>query len=466
MGICYSGIGDFMTKTKKQKIKQRRRIIAYIIAGLLLIMVAFLIYNQFFSKKGKEKPDDVPAGENGNSDTPNQGEPDNPNGGNEQNPPTENPSMYGKYLNRASGIDVDKDMEQVLFQLMDLYYQSLKELKVYDMMSLFAESAYEEAYLNQIATSMIIESRKMKANDLSLSKAKYDIIYKSATTSNGVTTIKFLENSYLSFNFMTTESKIYDIECVIKLKKGTNGYEIVGFDREQDGFVMFTNLYTKTPTADKGTIKAKLDALKAQHMMQTQTNVNVWRTFQDEYLATQSPITMTCDHSYDRDAALTYVLKYVTTRNPDWPKFDDGGGNCQNYASQMLYTGGIPMDITGSQQWKYYSSPIDTSNSKTGRSASWAHVGSFYNYARYNTGFGLCSKVDVNPYYAEAGDVGQVGYADMWNHTVVVVGTVKDKNGKVIDVLLNSNTVNLENYPLTAYVYPKSRIIKVFGWND
>ena len=33
------------------------------------------------------------------------------------------------------------------------------------------------------------------------------------------------------------------------------------------------------------------------------------------------------------------------------------------------------------------------------------------------------------------------------------------------DLLINSNSLNLENYPLSGYVYPNKRIIKILGWN-
>ena len=42
----------------------------------------------------------------------------------------------------------------------------------------------------------------------------------------------------------------------------------------------------------------------------------------------------------------------------------------------------------------------------------------------------------------------------------------RDKNGNILDLLLNSNTVNMENYPLQGYVYPLKRIIKILGYND
>ena len=46
-----------------------------------------------------------------------------------------------------------------------------------------------------------------------------------------------------------------------------------------------------------------------------------------------------------------------------------------------------------------------------------------------------------------------------------IVKQLKDNNGKITDLLINSNSLNLENYPLSGYVYPNKRIIKILGWN-
>ena len=58
------------------------------------------------------------------------------------------------------------------------------------------------------------------------------------------------------------------------------------------------------------------------------------------------------DHPYDRQAALDYARQYTAARNPAWDDYAGMGGNCQNYVSQCLYAGGIPMDTTGAAVWK------------------------------------------------------------------------------------------------------------------
>ena len=101
---------------------------------------------------------------------------------------------------------------------------------------------------------------------------------------------------------------------------------------------------------------------------------------------------------------------------------------------------------------------------KKGRTSSWTATKYFYEYAKYNSGYGLCSEVDVNLFYALPGDIIQVGY-DGFSHTTVVVSPYK-KDDKIVDILVNSNTVGLENYPVLAYPYKNKRLIKILGYNN
>ncbi len=439
-----------MTKQRKRKVKKDR--ILFVLIVLILIIGYFLI-------KGKSSTPNVP-------NTPNPPEENNiPN--TPKDP--EEPTTYLNKISKESNFTktVDSKLEEVLINYMDLYFKTMSTLEEIDMTSLFKEKDSEEAMLHQTAISLLVNVRKLEKNDMRIHNPKYDIIYKKMTTDGNKITITFLENDYLHFEFMKNiESKVYNIENTITFEKIEEDYKIISVRKIQDFYVMITNKYTTGNT--KEIAKQKLDTLKKNHIEDYQKQLDILNTKRQNYLEGKDKPTKTCDHGYDREKALTYANKYITTRNPDWYAYDLVGGNCQNYASQILYAGGIPMDTVGSTelQWKHYSSTLDVSNNASGRSNSWTTVSFFYNYAKNNTGFGLCSVVDANPFYGEAGDVGQVGYGNGYSHTVIVVGSIKDENGKVVDLLLNSNTVTLENYPLSGYIYPNKRIIKVMGWND
>lgn len=350
---------------------------------------------------------------------------------------------------------------------MDKYFEAMTTLKDIDMTYLFDEDSFEESYIHQTAISTLVNIRKLEKHDMKINDAKYDIIYKEIKTNNNITTVTFLENDYLHFNFMKDiESKVYDVENTIELKKINNKYKILKVRKVQDFYVMITNKY-EIGKSKRDSVKA-LDKIKKEHISDYKNQLENLEMDKNKYLSGEDKPLKKCDNKYNRKEALEYAKKYVINKNSKWMDYASVGGNCQNFASQVIYSGGVPMDFTGNSeyQWKHYGSKLDESNTKNGRSSSWTTVPYFYKYAKNNKGYGLCSVVDINPFYAEAGDVGQVGYDNNYRHSVVIIGNIKDKNDKVVDLLINSNSVNLVNYPLSGYVYPYKRIIKIFGWNN
>lgn len=374
------------------------------------------------------------------------------------------------YLNNISKSDnfdgdVDKNIENTIIKYMDLYFKSISTLEEIDMTDLFDSDSYEEAYINQTAISLLINSRKLERNKMTINNAKYDIIYDDIEKKDDIITIKILENDYFHFDFMgDIESKAYNVESTFVLKKIDNSYKIKKVRKIQDFFVMITNSYEEGKSNNDA--KKELDKMKEEYISDIKDEIKNFEIAKERYENNKDIIKTKCDYEYDRKSALDYAKKYIITKNNKWSDYSEIGGNCQNYASQVIYSGGIPMDLKGNMIWKYYDDVLDETKSKIGRSTSWTGVTNFYDYAKENTGYGLCSEVDINPFYAEAGDIGQVGYNNEYRHSIVIIGTIKDKNEKIVDLLLNSNSINLENYPLSAYVYPNKRIIKILGWNE
>lgn len=83
---------------------------------------------------------------------------------------------------------------------------------------------------------------------------------------------------------------------------------------------------------------------------------------------------------YNREAARDYALKWAYGYNPDFYNFDKLGGDCTNFASQVLYAGGLPMNYTPTFGW-YYRSLND-------RAPAWTGVNEFYRFLTTNTGIG------------------------------------------------------------------------------
>lgn len=364
------------------------------------------------------------------------------------------------YLNEITYTsNIDKEIENKIVEYMDLYYKQMKELKEYDMTYLFSDN--EQAYINQTAVSLLVEIRKLKPNDLTLYSASYDLDVKEVVETGNTVEVTVRENNYLRFNFMkNTESKVYNIKNIFTLKKVNGEYKISKYDKVQDFFVMVTDKYSYTSNYENSLDKIKNDYLKIIKSNEKDLEKNY-----DEFI--NNGITnKECDHGYDRDKSLEYALKWVNKRNDEWTTF---GANCQNFASQVLSTGGIPMDHTGSSddfmQWKFYDSSYNESEVSKGYVYTWTSVPRFGYYIKNNVGSGICAVFDENLYFAEAGDIIHVGTSGANRHALVSIGTYK-VDGKVVDVLVNSNTVDLENFPMSAYVYPYTSLIKVYGWNE
>ena len=394
---------------------------------------------------------------------------------NSNNPSVEEPSDSGEdiplepdpvgtnYLNNISGEasdEVSEEMKNVIVEFLNVYYNSIKNLEENDMTYLFLDPNSEDALINQTALSLLIETRKLKPNDLRLANAKYDLEFSDVSISGDTVTLTVLEDNYLNFNFMKDiESRVYNIKNEFTLEKVADTYKIVEYNKVQDFYVMITDVYT-------GGGKSQLEEIENNYLDVIKEKLVEDREDYQQFLNGTGITPRSCDHPYDREKALEHALKWVDARDPDWLEFDS---NCQNFASQVLYSGGIPMDYYGSAseylQWKLYNGSYNENQVADGYVYTWTYVPYFYTYAKDNTGYGLCADVDVNLYYAEAGDVIHVGTLRPTRHALVVIGDYK-VDGKTVEILVNSNTVDLENYPISAYSYPYLSLIKVYGWNE
>ena len=343
-----------------------------------------------------------------------------------------------------------------IIDFFDIYYLSMKELNEYNMTYLFDNKT--EAYINQSAMHFLINYRKMQRNDLTLADCSYNLKVSKILNVEDEITINILEDGTFNFEFMKDiDSHIYGVENKFVFKKENDDYKLIKYEKNADFYNIISANIGENSTKES-IINIAKEALSLSSSM-----IDKDKNYYDN--AKTIP-TKKCDHAYNRENAYNYAITWITSRNPLYANFDNYGGNCQNYASQVLASGGIPNDVKGYYRFKYYSSVPDETEASVGRTPSWAGVNQFYTYAKYNQNVGgLCSSVDINYYYAEKGDLIQFGYKDSWAHTSVIVGSVM-KDGKLVDLLTSSNTTDRDNFPLSAYNYPNKRLIKIYGWND
>lgn len=402
----------------------------------------------------------------------------------EKNIESNNPTSKGQVkITNSFEKAIPDEIGKVIASFFSIYYESISELEEKDLTSLFdlsSPASIDNANINQASLSYLIGHRKIQPNDLKLTKYSYQIDYLYKKALNGdIIEMLLHEHSKIYFNFIPNiESITSSVDHKFTMVSGTDGWKIQKHRKSEDVYNLIQDEYRArknnqdlTPDMSKDLIANITQDLIKQSELKTLERLES----KEQYLANpeiNKNVNKKWKHNYDRNKAVAYASKWVSPdralRNPKWFVYDDMGGNCNNYISQCLFAGGIPMDIYGPMdfQWKWYSDMVNPKQVSRGRAPAWTGVNEFYTYCRKNTGFGLVSSADSNFYSGEKGDIIFYGTEDNWHHAVIITDIVKDNKGHPIDYLINSNTTDRINYPVSAYSYSNMRLVKVLGWND
>lgn len=368
----------------------------------------------------------------------------------------------------AEGVELNREQENLLLSFMDAQYQSLAYLELRDPSELFADPDGGEAIGNRAILEYIIATRKMQRTDLSLVDYRYTLTCQTAEfQEDGTLLLAVTENSIQNFAaHPDVDSESVIIYHTFAMVETEDGWRL-GSHIQMDSLtlVLFLQIDTLDQSAYSMTsfdvenpaqyFSSRLEQLLAEA-----------EAGMEQRLEDGGEELLSAQNAYDRSASISYAHQWVQVRNDQWEDYGIYGGNCQNYVSQCLYAGGIPMDTQGAYLWKWYSETPDNTARASGRSSSWSSVESFREYAAGNTGYGLVAWVGASYYSGEAGDVLQLGPSDDWRHTVIIVDVIQDDSGQTLDYLVNSNTADLINYPAGAYTYTHQSLIKIYGWNS
>ena len=351
--------------------------------------------------------------------------------------------------------NVPSPVKDLIIAYMDAYYRSVFTLEVADLSSLFDNELMKE--ISDKAIRLCVESRKNYEFDFTMTSAHYDLTISDYRTQGDTIYVDVLEDDTMCFAFLNgIESKTFDIENYFKINKTADGYKIADLEKVQGYYLTF---YDDSENVDDVNTIYEYYTKQLKDMYVYNHEVLKPKAEKQPYVSEKSFTKV-----FDRNKAVAYANQYYHSRNPIWYNFTDEGGNCQNYASQCLLEGGIPLDYFGEEQWKCYvedpnyEPEINEEETATGRTRSWVNVGYFYNYAKWNEGKGMAADANVNLYYAQPGDIIIVGNNGL-SHTVIV--------SKVVDghILVNSNSIDMKDYPVEAYTYTTIMLIKILGSN-
>lgn len=156
---------------------------------------------------------------------------------------------------------------------------------------------------------------------------------------------------------------------------------------------------------------------------------------------------------YNRDKAVTYAHKWAYERNSKYYSFDQLGGDCTNFASQVLFAGCGVMNHSKGTGWYY--------NSANDRSPSWSGVEFLYNFLVKNEGAGPYStKTEVEEILP--GDIIQLKFGkDTFAHSLVVVNA--GSPAEISNIYVATHTFNSDNRPLSSYTWTDIRFMHILG---
>ena len=353
------------------------------------------------------------------------------------------------------------------------YFQSLAYLSPQDPSSLFADDAsgQVQGYLHLVTFEVLTGIRAMQPADLSLAGCSYTITIEDIVErETGELMVYVSEDNIQNFAYLPdVDAETLNMGHAFYMKETDEGWKLTRHWQNEDFHFLVSDQFLWNQPKENGSTDVEagirmLEEIREAILADARSNLE---ERESQLVRTSEPV-QEAGHPYDREAAIAYSEEWIGKRNPQWAYYDEYGGNCNNYASQVLFAGGIPMDIWGdiAHQWKWYGETVDARQIMAGRSPSWAGVEEFYQYVTYNIGTGITVDLDAGYFEGQPGDLLQFGAQGDWKHTVVIKEVVTDENGEPIDYLINSNTADRRNYPAMAYVYTDHRLIRVLGWDE
>jgi hypothetical protein len=227
-----------------------------------------------------------------------------------------------------------------------LRYESQKLLKPLDFSFLTANSSQAWSWVEGEQDKREIELFIASTYNLNYVDYEYSLDYDSIVVRGEEATVRLRESHSVVFEAIAPEvSKLRGLEHVIVLRKTSAGWVIVS-DKYQDELTQLMANETKD---------AIIKRVRLNRAAELQQVAEFESTNQKGQLAT---INSRAWHAYDRSAARTYADTWgewrdnpYYHRNPAYQNFDGNGGDCTNYASQVIYAGAPQLDYGGSYVW-------------------------------------------------------------------------------------------------------------------
>lgn len=160
-------------------------------------------------------------------------------------------------------------------------------------------------------------------------------------------------------------------------------------------------------------------------------------------------------YTYNRQAAVAYARKWALSRNPRYADFEKMGGDCTNFASQVIHAGGCPMNF---HQYGWYYRNLND------RAPAWTSVKYLHRFLSTNKSIGpVVVETDIDG--MEPGDIIQLNFGDdeVFDHSPVVV-EIQPGRRTLDKILIAAHTFDRLDYPVSNYSFRKIRFLHIVGY--
>jgi len=333
-------------------------------------------------------------------------------------------------------------VKRVVADYFRLRYESRVTLEAPDFSSVCAPHGSDvQSFLSRELPKIRFELDHWRTNDLRFLAYEFDLEYKEVTLDANRAVVDLVESHAVRFSVSPdTVSSMANLKHTITLRKINGNWFIV------DDF--YNDMLHRALRESNMTVE--------QYRAWLQTTPAVPEPSEGSLGGAVEPYSGTW-YPYDRSSAVSYANTWAESRNPDYYNFDPLGGDCTNYASQVLHAGDCVMDDSGSYQWYYYG--IDD------RAPAWTGVNELYTYL-------------VNNWYtgpqADSTSVGSMQLGDIiqldlktepgYEHSLVVVSVGSPPANS--NIKINCHTEDRKDYPLTNFTWRAIRYLHITGWMD
>lgn len=304
----------------------------------------------------------------------------------------------------------------------------------------------KSSFKEYVEQKKILNQNRQSAFGFKVEEKNVEITYEDITYENGVYTINYVVDETLQYAHLDSPTYVSTKHTTI-VEPTEHGF-MINDDTSDDPI----DLYVRDQVSMEEYIAA--DQIEIQKELQAETEM----LSEEEQASLEDISTCATTSSFNRTAMYNYAYNNYNKRPSQWGNFDELGGDCTNFVSQIIYAGGAPFDTTGNYTWYY--------KGMSNRAPAWTSVTSLHNYLVNNDYIGPQGKVASSnaAYIAMIGDVIQIDFGNdgTYDHSTSIV---HHQTSITSQTTVAAHSSNRWNYPINNFSGTK-RWIHLTGYME